>query len=209
VALADPSAGFFNIVASWLAGSRRQLVNVNTMPASSGDRALPHALCLPAGGAGFRNSDAAMEEARAVSGAGPMKLLRTIDPAAAAAGAARCAAAGVIMSAGDFIIPVDDRPQGADLHDVEPDLAELELVPGPARAGRGAGTAAGRCGAGLHLPAARALSRGARFTLLGGKGSAATRSRSASCAIRSPRWRSRSRSARRSCRCSRSARWPS
>jgi iron(III) transport system permease protein len=106
VALADPNAGLINIAASALAGSRTVAVNLNTMPGviwMTGLFLTPYVYLLAA--AGFRNSDAAVEEAARVSGAGPLRLLCTVilplqRPALLAA-----LLLVVIMSAGDFIIP--------------------------------------------------------------------------------------------------------
>ena len=175
VALADPSAGFFNIVASWLAGTRVSVVNVNTMPGIiwvTGLFLTPYVYLLVA--AGFRNSDAAMEEAARVSGAGRLKLLRTIilplqRPALLAA-----LLLVVIMSAGDFIIPSTIGLK-ARIYMMS-SLIWQNSSSFPARPGLAAAQALLLVGVGLAciFLQRRALSRGARFTLLGGKGSAAT-----------------------------------
>ena len=176
VALADPNAGFFNIVASWLAGSRTTLVNVNTMPGIiwvTGLFLAPYVYLLVA--AGFRNSDGAMEEAARVSGAGPMQLLRTIvlplqRPALLAA-----LLLVVIMSAGDFIIPSTIGLK-ARIYMMS-SLIWQNSSSFPARPGLAAAQALLLMVVGLaciYLQR-QALARGARFTLLGGKGSAATR----------------------------------
>src|SRR5678816_4024487 len=106
VALADPNAGFINIFASWVKGSRSTWANVNTMPGliwMTGLFLTPYVYLLVA--AGLRNSDASMEEAARVSGAGRLRLLRTVilplqRPALLAA-----LLLVIIMAAGDFIIP--------------------------------------------------------------------------------------------------------
>jgi len=175
VALADPSAGFFNIVASWLAGARVSVVNVNTMPGIiwvTGLFLTPYVYLLVT--AGFRNSDAAMEEAARVSGAGRLKLLRTIilplqRPALLAA-----LLLVVIMSAGDFIIPSTIGLK-ARIYMMS-SLIWQNSSSFPARPGLAAAQALLLVGVGLAciFLQRRALSRGARFTLLGGKGSAAT-----------------------------------
>jgi iron(III) transport system permease protein len=176
VALADPNAGFFNIVASWLAGSRTTLVNVNTMPGIvwvTGLFLTPYVYLLVA--AGFRNSDGAMEEAARVSGAGPMTLLRTIvlplqRPALLAA-----LLLVVIMSAGDFIIPSTIGLK-ARIYMMS-SLIWQNSSSFPHRPGLAAAQALLLVVVGLAciFLQRRALARGARFTLLGGKGSAATR----------------------------------
>ena len=175
VALADPSAGFFNIVASSLAGSRVSVVNVNTMPGIiwvTGLFLTPYVYLLVA--AGFRNSDAAMEEAARVCGAGRLKLLRTIilplqRPALLAA-----LLLVVIMSAGDFIIPSTIGLK-ARIYMLS-SLIWQNSSSFPARPGLAAAQALLLVVVGLVciFLQRRALSRGARFTLLGGKGSAAT-----------------------------------
>jgi len=175
VALADPSAGFFNIVASWLAGARVSVVNVNTMSGIiwvTGLFLTPYVYLLVT--AGFRNSDAAMEEAARVSGAGRLKLLRTIilplqRPALLAA-----LLLVVIMSAGDFIIPSTIGLK-ARIYMMS-SLIWQNSSSFPARPGLAAAQALLLVGVGLAciFLQRRALSRGARFTLLGGKGSAAT-----------------------------------
>jgi len=175
VALADPGAGFFNIVASWLAGSRTTLVDVNTMPGIvwvTGLFLTPYVYLLVA--AGFRNSDATMEEAARVSGAGPWKLLRTIilplqRPALLAA-----LLLVVIMSAGDFIIPSTIGLK-ARIYMMS-SLIWQNSSSFPARPGLAAAQALLLVVVGLAciFLQRRALSRGARFTLVGGKGSGAT-----------------------------------
>ena len=106
MALADPSAGLINITASALAGSRTVATNINTMGGliwMTGLFLTPYVYLLV--GAGFRNSDLAMEEAARVSGAGRMRLLYTIILPKRRAALLAALLLVVIMSAGDFIIP--------------------------------------------------------------------------------------------------------
>ena len=79
VAIADPAAGFINILASAITGSRTSWVSINTMAGliwMTGLFLTPYVFLMVA--AGFRNSDSAMEEAARVSGAGRWRLLATI-----------------------------------------------------------------------------------------------------------------------------------
>lgn len=176
VALADPGAGFFNIVASDLMGSTVTLVNVNSMPGIiwvTGLFLTPYVFLLVA--AGFRNSDAAMEEAARVSGAGRLRLLYTIIVPLQRPALLAALLLVVIMSAGDFIIPATIGLK-----------ARIYLLSSliwqnshsfPARPGLAASQALLLVIVGLlciYLQR-RALSRGARYTLLGGKGSGATK----------------------------------
>jgi iron(III) transport system permease protein len=71
VALADPNAGFINILASAINGSRTSWVNISTMPGliwMTGSSSRPMSTLLVA--AGFKNSDASMEEAARVRAPG-------------------------------------------------------------------------------------------------------------------------------------------
>jgi iron(III) transport system permease protein len=175
VALADPSAGFFNIVAAAVAGSRVSVVDINTMTGIiwiTGLFLTPYVYLLLA--AGFRNSDAAVEEAARVSGAGRLKLLRTIvlplqRPALLAA-----LLLVVIMSAGDFVIPSTIGLK-ARIYMLS-SLIWQNSSSFPARPGLAAAQALLLVVVGLLciFLQRRALSRGARFTLLGGKGSGTT-----------------------------------
>jgi iron(III) transport system permease protein len=175
VALGDPGAGFFNIVASAITGSRTTVVDVNSMPGIiwiTGLFLTPYVYLLLA--AGFRNSDAAVEEAARVSGAGRLKLLRTIvlplqRPALLAA-----LLLVVIMSAGDFVIPSTIGLK-ARIY-LLPSLIWQNSSSFPARPGLAAAQALLLVVVGLLciFLQRRALARGARFTLLGGKSSGAT-----------------------------------
>ena len=175
VALADPNAGFFNIVASKLMGARVSIVDVNTMTGIiwiTGLFLTPYVYLLVA--AGFRNSDAALEEAARVSGAGRLKLLYTIilplqRPALLAA-----LLLVVIMSAGDFVIPSTVGLK-ARIYLLS-SLIWQNSSSFPARPGLAAAQALLLVVVGLLciFLQRRALSQGARYTLLGGKGSGAT-----------------------------------
>jgi iron(III) transport system permease protein len=174
VALADPSAGFINIVASALLGPRTVAVNVNTMPGIiwvTGLFLTPYVYLLVA--AGFNNSDSAMEEAARVAGAGRRRLLFTVilplqRPALLAA-----LLLVVIMSAGDFIIPATIGLK-ARIY-MLPSLIWQNSSSFPARPGLAAAQSLLLVVVGLlciYLQR-RALSRGGRYTILGGKGSGA------------------------------------
>lgn len=171
VAMADPNAGFINIAASLLAGSKTTLVNVNTMAGliwMTGLFLMPYVFLLAA--AGFRNHDASVEEAARVCGASRLRMLRTIilpiqRPALLAA-----LLLVVIMSAGDFIIPATVGLK-----------ARIYMLPSliwqyshsfPPRPGLAAAQGLLLLIVGLLCIffQRRALSRGSRFTLLGGKG---------------------------------------
>jgi iron(III) transport system permease protein len=175
VALADPSAGLINIAVSALAGSRTVAVNVNTMPGIIWVTALfltPYVYLLVA--AGFKNSDAAMEEAARVSGAGRLRLLYTVvlplqRPALLAA-----LLLVVIMSAGDFIIPATIGLK-ARIY-MLPSLIWQNSSSFPARPGLAAAQSLLLVVLGLLCIyfQRRALSRGGRYAILGGKGSGAT-----------------------------------
>ena len=175
VALADPSAGYVNIVASALAGSRTVLVNVNTMPGIiwvTGLFLTPYVYLLVA--AGFGNSDAAVEEAARVSGAGRLRLLYSVilplqRPALLAA-----LLLVVIMSAGDFIIPSTIGLK-ARIYLLS-SLIWQNSSSFPPQPGLAAAQSLLLVVVGLLciLLQRRALSRGARFTILGGKGSGVT-----------------------------------
>jgi iron(III) transport system permease protein len=175
VALADPSAGYINIAASALTGSRTVLANVNTMPGIiwvTGLFLTPYVYLLVA--AGFSNSDAAVEEAARVAGAGRLRLLYTVilplqRPALLAA-----LLLVVIMSAGDFIIPSTIGLK-ARIY-LLPSLIWQNSSSFPPRPGLAAAQSLLLVAVGLACIffQRRALSRGARFTLLGGKGAGAT-----------------------------------
>jgi iron(III) transport system permease protein len=175
VALADPSAGLINITASALAGSRTVATNINTMGGliwMTGLFLTPYVYLLV--GAGFRNSDSAMEEAARVSGAGRMRLLYTIilplqRPALLAA-----LLLVVIMSAGDFIIPSTVGLK-ARIY-LLPTLIWQNSSSFPARPGLAAAQSMLLVAVGLLCIyfQRRALSHGGRYTLLGGKGSGLT-----------------------------------
>lgn len=171
VAMADPNAGFINIVASLMLGTKTTLVNVNTMAGlvwMTGLFLMPYVFLLVA--AGFRSSDASAEEAALVCGASRFRMLRTIilplqRPALLAA-----LLLVVIMSAGDFIIPATVGLK-----------ARIYMLPSliwqyshsfPPRPGLAAAQGLLLLVVGLLCIyfQRRALSRGARFTLLGGKG---------------------------------------
>jgi len=171
IAIADPNAGFVNIIASLAMGSKTTLVNVNTMAGIvwiTGLFLTPYVYLLVA--AGLSNSDPAVEEAARVSGAGRLRLLATIilplqRPALLAA-----LLLVLIMSAGDFIIPATVGLKSRIY--LLPSLIWQNSNSFPPRPGMAAAQ-------GLLLVAfglvciyfqRRALSRGGRFTLLGGKG---------------------------------------
>jgi iron(III) transport system permease protein len=175
VALADPNAGYLNIIASVFAGSKTVLVNVNTMPGIiwvTGLFVTPYVYLLVA--AGFSSSDAALEEAARVSGAGRLRLLRTVilplqRPALLAA-----LLLVVIMSAGDFIIPstIGLKARIYLLSSlIWQNSSSLPAQPGLAAAQSLLLVIVGLMCIFLQR---RALSRGARFTILGGKGIGAT-----------------------------------
>ncbi|VTU28183.1 Putative 2-aminoethylphosphonate transport system permease protein PhnV [Variovorax sp. SRS16] len=176
VAIADPSAGYLNIMASAVTGSRTVLANVNTMAGIiwvTGLFLTPYVYLLVA--AGFSNSDAAVEEAARVSGAGRLRLLRTVilplqRPALLAA-----LLLVVIMSAGDFIIPSTIGLK-ARIY-LLPSLIWQNSSSFPPRPGLAAAQSLLLVAVGLLCIffQRRALSRGARFTILGGKGSSITR----------------------------------
>ena len=178
VALADPNAGLINIAASGMAGSKTVLVDLNTMPGlvwMTGLFLTPYVYLLVA--AGFRNSDAAMEEAARVSGAGRFRLFTTVilplqRPALLAA-----LLLVVIMSAGDFIIPSTVGLK-----------ARIYLLPSliwqnsstlPGEPGLAAAQSMLLVLLGLLciFLQRRALARGGRYTTLGGKGLAMTQFR--------------------------------
>lgn len=175
VALGDPNAGVINLLLSALVGSKVTLVDVNTMAGIvwvTGLFLTPYVYLLVA--AGFRNSDAAVEEAARVSGAGPWRLLRTVilplqRPALLAA-----LLLVVIMSAGDFVIPSTIGLK-ARIY-LLPSLIWQNTSSFPPRPGLAAAQALLLVAVGLlciYLQR-RALSRGSRFALLGGKGSGGT-----------------------------------
>ncbi len=175
VALADPAAGLINIAASRLVGSRTVLVDINTMGGliwMTGLFLAPYVHLLVA--AGFRNCDPAMEEAARVSGATRLRLLVTIilplqRPALLAA-----LLLVVIMSAGDFIIPSTVGLK-----------ARIYLLSSliwqnssslPGRPGLAAAQSMLLVVIGLTCIyfQRRALARGGRYNLVGGKGSGLT-----------------------------------
>jgi iron(III) transport system permease protein len=175
VALADPNAGYINIVASTLAGAKTVLVNVNTMTGIiwvTGLFLTPYVYLLVA--AGFSSSDAAVEEAARVSGAGRLRLLRTVilplqRPALLAA-----LLLVVVMSAGDFIIPstIGLKSRIYLLSSlIWQNSSSLPPRPGLAAAQSLLLVIVGLACIFLQR---RALSRGARFTILGGKGAGVT-----------------------------------
>lgn len=175
VALADPNAGLINILASAIAGPRTRLVDINTMGGvvwMTGLFLTPYVYLLVA--AGFRNSDPAMEEAARVSGAGKFRLLTSVilplqRPALLAA-----LLLVVIMSAGDFIIPSTVGLK-ARIY-MLPSLIWQNTASFPGRPGLAAAQSMLLVVIGLlciHFQR-RALRRGGRYTLLGGKGANAT-----------------------------------
>ena len=171
VAIADPNAGVINILASLLARSKVTLVDVNGMPGIiwiTGLFLAPYVYLLVAAGLG--NSDTAMEEAARLSGAGRLRLLFTIilplqRPALLAAGLLV-----VIMSAGDFIIPATLGLKSRIY--LLPSLIWQNSNSFPPRPGLAAAQSLLLLIVGLVCIffQRRALSRGGRFTLLGGKG---------------------------------------
>jgi iron(III) transport system permease protein len=176
VALADPNAGFINLAASALKGSRARWVDINTMPGliwMTGLFLAPYVYLLVA--AGLRNSDAAMEEAARVSGAGRVRLLRTVilplqRPALLAA-----LLLVIIMAAGDFIIPATVGLK-ARIY-MLPSLIWQNQSSLPARPGLAAAQSLLLVAVGLLCIyfQRRALARGGRYTLLGGKGASPMR----------------------------------
>jgi iron(III) transport system permease protein len=171
VALADPNAGFINIFASWWNGTRTTWVNVNTMPGliwMTGLFLTPYVFLLVA--AGLKNSDAAMEEAARVSGAGRLRLLGTVilplqRPALLAA-----LLLAIIMAAGDFIIPATVGLK-ARIY-MLPSLIWQNQSSLPARPGLAAAQSLLLVAVGLLCIyfQRRALARGGRYTIVGGKG---------------------------------------
>jgi iron(III) transport system permease protein len=175
VALADPNAGLINIAASWLMGGRTVAVNINTMSGliwMTGLFLTPYVYLLVA--AGFRNCDPAMEEAARVSGASRLRLLRTVilplqRPALLAA-----LLLVVIMSAGDFVIPSTVGLK-ARIY-MLPSLIWQNSSTFPPRPGLAAAQSMLLVVIGLICIffQRRALQRGGRYTLLGGKGAGLT-----------------------------------
>lgn len=171
VAMADPNAGFINIAASLAAGAKTSLVNINTMPGliwMTGLFLMPYVFLLVA--AGFRNADASVEEAARVCGANRMRMLRTIILPLQRPALLSALLLVIIMSAGDFIIPATVGLK-ARIY-MLPSLIWQNSHSYPPRPGLAAAQ-------GLLLLIVgilciffqrRALSRGSRFTLLGGKG---------------------------------------
>lgn len=175
VALADPSAGLINIAASAISRSRTTAVNVNTMLGLiwiTGLFLMPYVYLLVA--AGFENSDSAVEEAARVSGAGRFRLLCTVilplqRPALLAA-----FLLVLIMSAGDFIIPATVGLK-ARIY-MLPSLIWQNSSSFPARPGVAAAQSMPLVLLGIFCIYLQrhALSRGARYVMVGGKGSALT-----------------------------------
>jgi iron(III) transport system permease protein len=172
VAIADPNAGFINIAASAITGSRTSWVSINTMAGlvwMTGLFLTPYVYLMVA--AGFRNSDSAMEEAARVSGAGRWRLLATIilplqRPALLAA-----LLLVIIMAAGDFIIPATVGLK-AKIY-LLPSLIWQNHASFPHRPGLAAAQSLLLVAVGLLCIyfQRRALSRGGRYTTVGGKGS--------------------------------------
>jgi iron(III) transport system permease protein len=172
VAIADPNAGFINIAASAVMGSRTSWVSINTMAGlvwMTGLFLTPYVYLMVA--AGFRNSDAAMEEAARVSGAGRWRLLATIilplqRPALLAA-----LLLVIIMAAGDFIIPATVGLK-AKIY-LLPSLIWQNHASFPHRPGLAAAQSLLLVVVGLLCIyfQRRALSSGGRYTTVGGKGS--------------------------------------
>ena len=175
VALADPNAGLINIAASTLFGGRTVAVDINTMTGliwMTGLFLSPYVYLLVA--AGFKNSDPAMEEAARVSGASRLRLLRTVilplqRPALLAA-----LLLVVIMSAGDFVIPSTVGLK-ARIY-MLPSLIWQNSSTFPPRPGLAAAQSMLLVVIGLICIffQRRALQRGGRYTLLGGKGAGIT-----------------------------------
>ena len=175
VALADPSAGLINVAATLLAGERTRLVDINTMIGliwMTGLFLAPYVYLLVA--AGFRSGDPAMEEAARVSGASRWRLLTTVilplqRPALLAA-----LLLVVIMGAGDFIIPSTVGLKARIYM-----LSSLIWQNSSSLPGR-PGLAAAQSmllvmiGLACIFLQRRALARGGRYTLLGGKGAGVT-----------------------------------
>ncbi len=171
VALADPNAGFINILASAINGSRTSWVDINTMPGliwMTGLFLTPYVYLLVA--AGFKNSDAAMEEAARVCGAGRMRLLYSVILPLQLPALLAALLLVIIMAAGDFIIPSTVGLK-----------ARIYLLPSliwqnesslPARPGLAAAQSLLLVVVGLLCIyfQRRALARGGRYTIVGGKG---------------------------------------
>jgi iron(III) transport system permease protein len=174
VAIADPNAGFLNIIASLTAGKRTVLFDVNTMLGIvwvTGLFLAPYVYLLTA--SALTGADAAAEEAARVCGAGRWRLLTTIILPMLRPSLLAALLLVVIMSAGDFIIPSTIGLK-----------ARIYLLPSliwqnsntfPPRAGLAAAQGLLLIAVGLLCIyfQRRALARGGRFTLLGGKGARA------------------------------------
>jgi len=153
-------------------GSRTTWVSINTMAGliwMTGLFLTPYVYLMVA--AGFRNSDSAMEEAARVSGAGRRRLLFTVilplqRPALLAA-----LLLVIIMAAGDFIIPATVGLK-AKIY-MLPSLIWQNHASFPARPGLAAAQSLLLVAVGLLCIyfQRRALSRGGRYTTVGGKGS--------------------------------------
>lgn len=175
VALADPSAGIINIIASAIAGPRTVLVNLNTMAGlvwMTGLFLTPYVFLMVS--AGFTNADAAMEEAARVSGAGRWRLFTTVilpmqKPALLAA-----LLLVIVMSAGDFIIPSTVGLK-ARIY-MLPSLIWQNTAALPGRPGLAASQSLLLVVLGLVCIyfQRRALARGGRYTSVGGKGAGLT-----------------------------------
>jgi iron(III) transport system permease protein len=174
VAIADPNAGFLNILGSLAVGSRIVLFDVNTMAGIiwvTGLFLAPYVYLLTA--AALTSGDPAAEEAARVAGAGRTKLLLTIILPLLRPTLVAALLLVVIMSAGDFIIPSTIGLK-----------ARIYLVSSliwqnsntfPPRAGLAAAQGLLLIAVGLtciYLQR-RALARGGRYTLTGGKGARA------------------------------------
>lgn len=170
-ALGDPSAGFINLLASWLVGRDVSIVNVTSMPGLiwvTGLFLTPYVYLLVS--SGFSTSDQAAEEAARVSGASPWKVIRTVIlpmQRPALLGAALLVA---VMSAGDFVIPATLGLKGR-IHMLSSLIWQnhnsFPAMPGLAAAQAVLLVLIGVIGISLQR---YALSRGSRFTVVGGKG---------------------------------------
>jgi iron(III) transport system permease protein len=174
VAMADPNAGFINILASLAWGAKVTLVDVNTMTGIiwvTGLFLAPYVYLLAA--SGLSSGDPAAEEAARVCGAGRWRLLTTIILPLLRPTLLAALLLVVIMSAGDFIIPATIGLK-----------ARIYLLSSliwqnshtfPPREGLAAAQGLLLIAVGLLCIyfQRRALSRGGRFILTGGKGARA------------------------------------
>ncbi len=175
VALADPNAGLINIAASAVLGGRTVAVNINTMAGliwMTGLFLTPYVYLLVS--AGFRNSDPAMEEAARVCGASRLRLLMTVILPVQRPALLAALLLVVIMSAGDFIIPSTVGLK-ARIY-MLPSLIWQNSSSFPTRPGLAAAQSLVLVVIGLVCIyfQRRALGRGGRYTLLGGKGAGAS-----------------------------------